>query len=93
MPFCARRVKDEPEVSTWSPYELRFSEHHTWARLDEGSKDVVAIGLSDFGQRSLGDILGVELPKVGDQVTAAPRWAGSTATAAHSTSSRPCRER
>jgi aminomethyltransferase len=70
MPFCARRVKDEPQVNTWSPYELRFSEHHLWARRDDGSKDVVAIGLSDFFQRALGDILSVELPKVGDRVAA-----------------------
>ena len=34
---------------------------------------MVAIGLSDFGQRSLGDILCVTLPKVGDQVTARRR--------------------
>src|SRR6185295_12079255 len=32
--------------------------------------DVLAIGLSDFGQRSLGDVLCATLPKVGDQVTA-----------------------
>ena len=69
MPFCARRVKDEPAVRTWSPYALRFSESHVWARLDEGAKDVLVVGLSDFGQRSLGDILCVELPKVGDRVT------------------------
>ena len=70
MPFCARRVKEEPEVRTWSPYQLRFSDSHVWAGLEEGAKDVVAVGLSDFGQRSLGDILSVSLPKVGDQATA-----------------------
>ena len=74
MPFCARRVKDEPGVNTWSPYELRFSEHHMWARVSEnendGAKDIVAIGLSDFGQRALGDVLALELPKVGTKVAA-----------------------
>jgi len=68
-PFSPRRVKEEPAVSTWSPYDLRFSESHVWARLEEGSKDVLAIGISDFGQRSLGDILCVDLPKAGDPVT------------------------
>jgi glycine cleavage system H lipoate-binding protein len=48
---------------------VRFSEFHVWAALEDGSKDVLAIGISDFGQRSLGDILCVELPKMGDQVT------------------------
>ena len=70
MPFCARRVKEEPKIRTWSPYQLRFSGSHVWAGLEEGTKDVLAIGLTDFGQRSLGDILSVSLPKVGDQVTA-----------------------
>ena len=70
MPFCARRVKEEPRINTWSPYQLRFSGSHTWAGLEDGANDVLAIGLSDFGQRSLGDILCVTLPKAGDQVTA-----------------------
>jgi glycine cleavage system H protein len=68
-------VKDEPAVDTWSPYGLRFSEHHMWARVDDGtnsdrSKPAAAIGLTDFGQRSLGDVLSLELPKVGDRIEA-----------------------
>ena len=74
VPFCARRVKDEPKMNTWSPYELRFSEQHAWPRLneneDDGSQGVVSVGLSDFGQRALGDILALELPKVGAKVSA-----------------------
>ena len=66
-PFCPRKVKEEASVRTWSPYDVRFSESHVWAGLEDGSKDVLAIGISDFGQRSLGDILCVDLPKVGDQ--------------------------
>jgi len=58
---------------------VRFTEFHVWAGLEEGSKDVVAIGISDFGQRSLGDILCVDLPRMGDQVTngAAAGWVDS----------------
>jgi glycine cleavage system H protein len=67
--FCARRVKEEPAVTTFSPYDLRFSDSHVWARVDEGARDVVVLGLSDFGQRILGDILSVDLPEVGDRVT------------------------
>ena len=69
MPFCPRRVKEEPSITTRSPYDLRFSKLHVWAYLEAGSSDRVVIGISDFGQRQLGDILSVELPKVGDQVT------------------------
>ena len=68
-PFCPRRVKEEPNISTWSPYDVRFSEFHVWAGLEAGSKDVLVVGISDFGQRSFGDILYVDLPKVGEQVT------------------------
>ena len=68
MPFCQRRVREEPAVSTFSPYALRFSESHVWAHADEGADIVVAIGLSDFGQRTLGDLLSVDLPKVGERI-------------------------
>ena len=70
MPFAPRKVKDEPAISTYSPYDLRFTESHVWARIDDGGKDVVTLGLTDFGQRSLGDLLCADLPKVGDALTA-----------------------
>jgi aminomethyltransferase len=68
LPFCERKVKQDPAVRTYSPYGLRFSDKHLWARTEDGHNDVVTIGISDFGQRSLGDILSVELPKPGHQV-------------------------
>ncbi len=68
LPFCTRRVKQEPAAGTWSPYALRFSEAHVWARADEGAGNVITIGLSDFAQRGLGDILSLELPKVGERI-------------------------
>jgi aminomethyltransferase len=66
MPFCERKAKQEPSIRTWSPYDLRFTEQHVWARA-EG--DLVTVGLSDFGQRELGDILSLDLPQVGTAVT------------------------
>jgi len=69
MPFCARRAREESAIRTCSPYDLRFSGVHAWARLDDGSNNVVTLGLTDFGQRSLGDILCLELPKVGDKLS------------------------
>jgi glycine cleavage system H lipoate-binding protein len=77
-PFCIRRVKEEPALSTHSPYALRFSDAHVWGHCAEGTRDVV-LGLSDFGQRSLGDILSLSLPELGQRVVkgAAAAWVDS----------------
>ena len=69
LPFCERKAKNEPTVTTWSPYDLRFSASHIWARADENDSAVIVLGMSEFGQRSLGDILCVDLAKVGGRVT------------------------
>ena len=45
------------------PTELKYTKDHEWAKL-EG--DVVTVGITDFAQSSLGDIVYVELPSVGD---------------------------
>lgn len=48
------------------PAQLKYSEEHEWVRVD-GSK--ATIGITDFAQNELGDIVFVELPKVGDDLT------------------------
>jgi glycine cleavage system H protein len=50
-----------------TPKELRYSEEHEWVKV-EGEK--VRIGITDFAQSELGDIVFVELPEVGDELTA-----------------------
>ncbi|MBE9570632.1 MAG: glycine cleavage system protein GcvH [Proteobacteria bacterium] len=45
------------------PDDIRYAEDHEWARL-EG--DRVRVGLDDYAQDQLGDIVFVELPQVGD---------------------------
>ena len=45
------------------PDDIRYAEDHEWARL-EG--DNVRVGLDDYAQDQLGDIVFVELPQVGD---------------------------
>ncbi|WP_404292542.1 glycine cleavage system protein GcvH [Cytobacillus kochii] len=50
-----------------TPKELRYSEEHEWVKT-EGDK--VRIGITYFAQSELGDIVFVELPEVGDEVTA-----------------------
>lgn len=49
------------------PTDLKYSEEHEWAKR-EGSK--VTIGMTDFAQAELGDIVFVELPEVGDSLAA-----------------------
>ena len=50
-----------------TPKELRYSEEHEWVKV-EGDK--VRIGITDFAQHELGDIVFVELPEVGDELKA-----------------------
>lgn len=50
-----------------TPKELRYSEEHEWVKT-EGDK--VRIGITHFAQSELGDIVFVELPSVGDEITA-----------------------
>ena len=42
--------------------EIRFSKEHEWLIVKEG---IATMGISDFAQKQLGDIVSVELPKVG----------------------------
>lgn len=48
------------------PQNLKFTKEHEWAKVDG---DVVTMGVSDFAQSELGDVVFVELPAVGDEVT------------------------
>lgn len=43
--------------------ELRFTKDHEWIRVEDG--DVYAVGISDFAQGQLGDVVFVELPEKG----------------------------
>lgn len=49
------------------PEDLLYSEEHEWIKK-EG--DQVRIGITDFAQSELGDIVFVELPEVGDEIEA-----------------------
>ncbi|PWW29635.1 glycine cleavage system H protein [Cytobacillus oceanisediminis] len=50
-----------------TPKELRYSEEHEWVKTEDGK---VRIGITHFAQSELGDIVFVELPEVGDELTA-----------------------
>ena len=47
--------------------DLKYSKSHEWVRMDG---DVAVVGISDFAQDALGDLVFVNLPQVGDEVTA-----------------------
>ena len=47
------------------PEDLRYSTDHEWALADG---DVVRVGITDYAQDALGDVVYVELPQVGDRV-------------------------
>lgn len=50
-----------------NPQDLRYHEEHEWARV-KGSQ--ATVGISDFAQDALGDIVFIDLPKVGTTVKA-----------------------
>lgn len=54
------------------PKELSYAKTHEWVKK-EG--DLVEIGLTDYAQDQLGDIVFVNLPEVGDEVTAGEAFA------------------
>ena len=49
------------------PALLKYTKSHEWIKYEDG---VAVIGISDFAQDALGDVVFVNLPQVGDEVTA-----------------------
>lgn len=47
------------------PKELRYSNEHEWVAVED---DVATVGITDYAQEQLGDVVYVELPAVGDEV-------------------------
>jgi glycine cleavage system H protein len=47
------------------PTDLKYTKDHEWIRLQDGE---AAVGITDFAQRQLGDIVYVDLPEVGRKV-------------------------
>lgn len=50
------------------PEDLRYSSDHEWIRLEDGNR--ARVGITDYAQDALGDIVFVDLPTVGSDVTA-----------------------
>ncbi|MFZ4372761.1 MAG: glycine cleavage system protein GcvH [Mycobacterium sp.] len=50
------------------PAELRYTAEHEW--VHRTGEDIVRVGITDFAQSSLGDVVYVQLPEVGTEITA-----------------------
>ena len=48
------------------PQDLKYTKDHEWARIQGGQ---AVIGITDYAQHELGDIIYVELPEIGAEVT------------------------
>ena len=49
------------------PADLKYTKEHEWIRVDG---NIGTIGITDFAQQQLGDVVYVELPEVGSTITA-----------------------
>lgn len=52
------------------PDDLRYTTEHEWVRSPGEAEGSVRIGITDFAQEQLGDIVYVQLPDVGEEITA-----------------------
>lgn len=50
------------------PDDRKYAQSHEWAKLEDGSS--VRMGISDFAQDALGDVVYVEVPEIGTDVAA-----------------------
>jgi glycine cleavage system H protein len=50
------------------PEELRYTREHEWVRQEEGGR--LRVGITDFAQDALGDVVYVDVPDVGTEITA-----------------------
>jgi len=51
-----------------TPVDLKYATSHEWAKLE--GEGLVRVGISDFAQEQLGDVVFIDLPKPGAAVTA-----------------------
>jgi glycine cleavage system H protein len=61
-----RRTGDQKGTTAVIPKDLRYTSDHEWVRLG----DRIVVGITDFAQAALGDIVFVQLPEVGERFEA-----------------------
>ena len=55
------------------PEDLKYAKTHEWAKLEDNN--IVRVGITDFAQEELGDLVYIELPEVGRQLKSAEQCA------------------
>ena len=50
-----------------NPIDLKYSEEHEWVRVDD--EGLAVIGITEFAAENLGDVVFLELPDIGDELT------------------------
>jgi glycine cleavage system H protein len=60
-------IYQKPERRMSYPANYKYTKEHEWIQIDGG---VGSIGITDYAQNSLGDIVFVDLPKVGETIEA-----------------------
>ena len=51
-----------------SPDDRKYTKEHEWTKLEDASTRTVQVGITDYAQDELGDVVYFDLPKVGDAV-------------------------
>lgn len=59
------------------PDDLKYTEEHEWARIED---DVVVVGITDYAQEALGEIVFVELPSDGEELEIGDTFGGVEST-------------
>lgn len=70
------------------PAELKYTKDHEWIKLLDGGEALV--GITDFAQSELGDLVYINLPQVGDDVTAEEAFCDVESVKAVSDVMSPC---
>ncbi len=65
-----------------TPSDLSYTSDHEWVRLT--GDDTVRVGITDYAQSALGDVVFVDLPAVGDEVTAGNEFGNVESTKSQS---------
>ena len=55
------------------PKDLKYATSHEWVKVEEGN--IVQVGITDFAQQQLGELVYIELPKLGLKVTVREQYA------------------
>jgi glycine cleavage system H protein len=65
-----------------TPSDLSYTSDHEWVRVT--GDDTVRVGITDYAQAALGDVVFVDLPSVGDEVTAGNEFGNVESTKSQS---------